>query len=93
MPRRPPRFKPTTPTPRREGSTARGYGYAWQRLREQFLREHPLCVDCLQGGRTREATEVDHLIPHRGDAALFWDLDNLQPLCKPHHSAKTRRGE
>lgn len=24
----------------------RGYGYKWQKAREQFLREHPLCLTC-----------------------------------------------
>jgi len=34
---------------------------------------------------------VDHIVPHRGDRALFWDTSNWQPLCKPHHDAKTAR--
>lgn len=35
------------------------------------------------------ASVVDHVIPHRGDKALFWDSDNWQPLCKPCHDRKT----
>jgi 5-methylcytosine-specific restriction endonuclease McrA len=27
----------------------------------------------------------DHIKPHRGDDALFWDDANLQTLCKPCH--------
>lgn len=37
----------------------------------------------------RAATEVDHIIPHRGDQQLFWDTNNWQGLCKPCHSRKT----
>ncbi len=31
------------------------------------------------------ATVVDHVVPHKGDADLFWDRDNWQPCCKWHH--------
>jgi 5-methylcytosine-specific restriction protein A len=34
---------------------------------------------------------VDHIIPHRGDQALFWDEENWQPLCLVCHNAKTAR--
>lgn len=70
-------------------SAARGYGYRWQRLRARFLYEHPLCEECLKHGRTEAATDVDHIIPHRGDPALMWDEGNLQALCHACHSKKT----
>lgn len=28
---------------------------------------------------------VDHIVPHKGDEALFFDSGNLQSLCKPCH--------
>jgi 5-methylcytosine-specific restriction endonuclease McrA len=31
------------------------------------------------------ATVVDHIVPHRGNEALFWSIDNWQPLCQPCH--------
>jgi 5-methylcytosine-specific restriction protein A len=37
------------------------------------------------------ATVVDHVVPHRGDAALFWDEVNWAALCKRCHDAKTAR--
>jgi 5-methylcytosine-specific restriction protein A len=77
----------------RGSSTQRGYNYQWQQARAMFLVEHPLCVDCEKEGRVSPATEVDHIIPHRGDKSLFWKADNLQGLCKRHHSTKTARGE
>jgi 5-methylcytosine-specific restriction endonuclease McrA len=75
----------------KEGSTARGYGYRWQQYRQTYLMSHPLCVRCHALGSVVAATVVDHVTPHRGDAALFWDEQNHQALCKPcHDSAKAR---
>ena len=45
----------------------------------------------MKEGRYTRATDVDHIVPHRGDPALFWDEDNWQALCHRHHSVKTRR--
>jgi 5-methylcytosine-specific restriction protein A len=50
-----------------------------------------LCVPCKAAGRLVPATVVDHVVPHRGDPALFWDERNWQSLCKPCHDAKTAR--
>lgn len=75
-------------------STARGYGYAWQKARARHLQAHPLCVRCLETtGKPVAGTVVDHRIPHRGDQALFWDPDNWQTLCATHHSAEKQREE
>lgn len=91
---------------RERGSSAkRGYSYRWQKARTTFLMREPLCKVCSTMLRPVEATEVDHIIPHRlGDAinsgdplrthaaqALFWDSSNWQALCGPCHSAKTVR--
>ena len=37
------------------------------------------------------ATEVDHITPHRGDRRLFFDGQNLQPMCRSCHAQKTAR--
>lgn len=73
----------------RESSTKRHYNYKWQQARAGWLTKHPLCVHCEQRGRVTEATNVDHVRPHKGDMTLFWDRDNWQSLCGPCHSAKT----
>ena len=55
----------------------------WQMMRVKVLREQPLCV--LKGKREHcrlVATEVDHITPHRGDRKLFFDRQNLQPMCR-----------
>lgn len=74
------------------GSAAqRGYGARWRSYRVAYLRRHPLCVKCETAGIAKLATDVDHIVPHRGDMKLFWDHSNHQGLCRRHHSAKTAR--
>ena len=71
---------------RRGSSAKRGYGSRWQKARATFLGDNPTCRRCGQ-----PATVVDHVVPHKGDQELFWDLANWQPLCKRCHDAKTAR--
>lgn len=65
----------------------------WQRLRRYHLSRNPLCVMCEAQGRITAATVVDHIKPHKGDRALFFDPDNLQSLCKTHHDSTKQRQE
>ena len=74
-------------------ASERGYGSAWRRARRRYLEAHPLCVECMKEERYTRATDVDHIVPHRGDPALFWDEGNWQALCHRHHSVKTRRDD
>src|SRR5579875_2784487 len=60
----------------------------WRRLRlEVFQRDHFTCrwPGCgrLEGDTSKLV--ADHIQPHRGDPALFWTIENLMTLCKPHH--------
>ncbi|MEO9298786.1 HNH endonuclease [Devosia alba] len=61
----------------------------WRRERLVFLRAHPLCLDCGHYGIIRAANVVDHIDPHRGDEAVFWDSSRWQALCASCHSRKT----
>lgn len=78
----------------RGGAANRGYGRKWEAARLAFLRAHPLCecVDC-KGGELRvmAASVVDHIVPHRGDPALFWNSNNWQAMAKQCHDRKTAR--
>ena len=65
----------------------------WLALREQLWRTDPLCAECAKAGRIEPWTDLDHIVPHRGDLRLFWDVRNLQGLCASHHAAKTATGK
>ena len=75
----------------RGSASERGYDARWRRARRMYLRENPLCAECLKEGRTEAATVVDHIIPHKGDYEMFWDSENWQPLCVRHHGEKTAK--
>jgi len=75
----------------RPSASRRGYDVRWQDYREIYLRHNPLCALCLKGGKHKEASIVDHIMPHRGDMSLFWDADNHQSLCVQCHNIKTRQ--
>ena len=64
----------------------------WAELRKRKQDEQPFCVECEKAGHLVVWTELDHIVPHRGDLKLFWQEDNLQGLCATHHSSKTGRG-
>lgn len=77
----------------RGSASQRGYGSRWRSARAGFLRSHPLCRMCQAQGEVTAATVVDHIVPHKGDRALFWDSTNWQPLCKPCHDRHKQRIE
>lgn len=75
----------------RESAAKRGYGPRWKKVRANYLRSHPLCVDPDRQhvGRVVLATDLDHKEPHKGDMVLFWNPLNWQGLCHECHSRKT----
>ncbi|RUW55077.1 HNH endonuclease [Mesorhizobium sp. M1A.F.Ca.ET.072.01.1.1] len=85
---KPDRRSPEAAEYRRLYKTAR-----WLRLRERQLAAQPLCGMCLLIEDVTAADTVDHVKPHRGDAALFYDPSNLQSLCKYHHDSVKQRLE
>lgn len=69
----------------RGSARERGYSTAWDKAAKGYLRRHPLCVGCLAMGETVAATLVDHVEPHEGDRAIFWDASRWQSACRWHH--------
>lgn len=62
-------------------STAR-----WRQLRMEVLTEAMFsCAHCKRLEGKTALLVADHIRPHRGDPALFWDRANLQCLCKQCH--------
>ena len=63
-------------------------GKRWQKMRAWQLTVEPHCRMCWQRGvRNLAVTDVDHIKPHRGNADLFFDPENLQSLCRNCHSS------
>lgn len=44
---------------------------------------------CVNPACATRASIADHIKPHRGDRALFYDAANLQAMCKACHDRKT----
>ncbi|MGD9890306.1 MAG: HNH endonuclease [Dehalococcoidia bacterium] len=59
----------------------------WQKLRGLALRRSPLCVRCLEAGRTVVATVADHVLPRKAGGED--SLDNLEGLCATCHGKKS----
>ena len=77
---------------RARGSAAdRGYTPDWRRARAEYLADHPYCEcdDCRESHAPQRADTVDHIVPHRGDPARFWDRSNWRAMSWAHHSRKT----
>ncbi|SHF04810.1 5-methylcytosine-specific restriction endonuclease McrA [Kaistia soli DSM 19436] len=66
----------------------------WKALRAEALgRDLFTCQRCrctlVQGkSRDRHTPTVHHIIPHKGDRALFFDLSNLESVCKGCHDKR-----
>ena len=77
----------------RGSAASRGYDSRWRKARALSLPRHPLCRMFEQVGRITPATVVDHIKPHKGDQALFWDEANWAALCAQHHNSTKQRIE
>jgi 5-methylcytosine-specific restriction protein A len=64
----------------------------WRRLRNWYIRQHPLCAACKKDGLIVNAKIVDHVIPVK-DGGDKLNETNLQSLCTFHHNQKTAREE
>lgn len=70
------------------GATERIRGRAGCEQRERVLQAHNwMCVRCREEGLLVLAAEVDHRVPLEQGGSN--DDSNLDPLCDPHHKAKT----
>lgn len=71
-----------------KSTTARGYGYPWQKIRKRILeRDGHLCQAHLRRGIYRNGRQVDHILA-KALGGTDYD-DNLETLCDPCHKAKT----
>lgn len=77
----------------RKGARARLYDWRWEQAAKAHLAAHPLCAYHALEGRVCAAELVDHLYPHRGDAALFWRREWWVPSCRAYHSGPKQAAE
>ena len=101
MPNRAPILRAVPRPAKRRRPPPKGCRYdtsPWKALRKLVLREEPLCrcdehrqEQGLFGSKpdAPPSTVVDHITPHRGSEALFWDRSNLRGMAKPCHDRKT----
>jgi 5-methylcytosine-specific restriction protein A len=78
--------------PRAEHHALYGQG-RWKRLRRLQMAKHPLCCMCEEAGRVEPAVLVDHIKPAKDNIELFFDMSNLQSLCRLCHDSSKRKDE
>lgn len=101
MPTRPPRAhahgqppKPQPPRVRKPNPHQALYDSPeWRRASKEYRALHPWCECEHHQGKPASARSecVDHIIPHRGDRALFLDRSNFRAMAWGCHTAKTNR--
>lgn len=61
----------------------------WRKLRNTYLKQHPVCEKCLEKGKITPAEDVHHIrSPFRNgevNYGLLLDDKNLMSLCKTCH--------
>lgn len=70
----------------------------WQRVRLGVIRRDKYTCQqtgalCIGKHPAPNSPVVDHIVPHRGDEALFWDESNLQTVSKEFHDREKQRIE
>ena len=62
----------------------------WRKLRESYLKQHPVCEECLNKGKVTPATSVHHKeTPFKNNTInknLFLDSNNLMAVCHECHA-------
>ena len=71
----------------RDPAAKKRYGRTWKRIRDRYIKTHPLCEHCAKDEKITPAEEVHHIKPlsHGGTN----DENNLMSLCKSCHSLIT----
>lgn len=63
---------------------------AWRKMRDSYMKEHPICEECLKVGRVTAAEDVHHKRSPFRNGEINWGLllayDNLESVCKECHA-------
>ncbi|MHB1154526.1 MAG: HNH endonuclease [Eubacteriales bacterium] len=71
----------------RDPATNKRYGRSWKRIRDRYIKAHPLCEECQKDNRIVAAEEVHHILPLSKGGSN--ETTNLMSLCKSCHSRIT----
>ena len=71
----------------RDPKSNKRYGRSWKRIRDRYIKAHPLCEECQKQGTLTSAEEVHHILPLSKGGGN--ERSNLMALCKPCHSRIT----
>jgi 5-methylcytosine-specific restriction protein A len=69
------------------------YDRRWATVRLSFLRDNPLCVDCLANDIVTAAQDVHHIVKAKVAPELRLETTNLMALCSSCHRTRTAKGE
>lgn len=61
----------------------------WKTYRFRFLHHNPQCYACGVHKNNGAKLHIDHILPHKGDKELFYNVTNFIPLCNTCHSIIT----
>ena len=64
----------------------------WRSIAKNHKKNNPLCIQCLQEGKTTPVDVTDH-ITSIDDGGHKTDLNNLQSLCHSCHNKKTGKNK
>ena len=68
----------------RDPASSKRYGRSWKRIRDTYIKAHPLCEECQKQGKLTPAEEVHHKLPIKKDGSH--SRDNLMSLCRSCHN-------
>lgn len=68
----------------RDPASNKRYGRSWKRIRDRYIKAHPLCEDCEKQGKLTAAEEVHHIITVSNGGTN--ENDNLMSLCQSCHN-------
>lgn len=62
----------------------------WRKLRNEYIKNNPLCAECLRQGKVTPAVDVHHHKSPFKTGEINWtlllDYNNLESLCKKCHA-------
>ena len=71
----------------RDPNTYKRYSNRWRRIRQPYIKEHPVCELCERKNILKTVEEVHHIIPLSKGGTH--NDENLMSLCKSCHSKIT----